>query len=279
MTNYGLPYRGSKSKFAEKIISKLPSGGVFYDLFCGGGAVTHSAMRSGKWDLFVMNDINTAQSQLFKNALEGKYKNAYDWVGLQQFNALKNKDAFIASVWSFNSNKRSYFVAKDLEKPYEILHKTIVCETPEERFSYFRKLARVLKKNPDLIDNMIRNPVVRRIARYSDVSNIALDSSKLKIYSCDYKEVPLTEQGVIYCDIPYSRSELYKGDDGERKKFDYEDFYDWCEQQTLPVFISESNMPLDRFDCIAIMGQRVSAFAGTVATATEKLWVPKHQIT
>ena len=277
MKNYGLPYRGSKNKFATRIVEFLPAGETLYDLFCGGGAITHKAMESGKWSSFVMNDINTAQSQLFKNALEGKYKNAYEWVGLQQFNELKNSDAYIASVWSFNSNKRSYFVAKDLEEAYEAMHKTIVEPTSKKRFAYFRKLARILKQNPELLDNMIRNPVIERIARYESLFDEGFDSTKVKTFGLDYKDVPLTEPGVIYCDIPYSQTESYKHDDGVKRKFNFEEFYDWCAKQTLPVYISESDMPLDRFDCVAIIGQRVSAFGGQVSTKTEKLWIPKHQ--
>lgn len=34
---YGLPYKGSKNRIAEKIISVLPSADYFIDLFGGGG--------------------------------------------------------------------------------------------------------------------------------------------------------------------------------------------------------------------------------------------------
>lgn len=43
MAKYGMPYQGSKSRIAEEIIGMLPAGGVFYDLFAGGCAITHAA--------------------------------------------------------------------------------------------------------------------------------------------------------------------------------------------------------------------------------------------
>ena len=46
--NYGLPYMGSKNRIARDIVEQLPSAECFVDLFCGGCAVTHAAMLSGK---------------------------------------------------------------------------------------------------------------------------------------------------------------------------------------------------------------------------------------
>ena len=42
---YGLPYMGSKSKIAEDILSFLPPGSRFVDLFGGGGE--YDALRYG----------------------------------------------------------------------------------------------------------------------------------------------------------------------------------------------------------------------------------------
>lgn len=36
---YGMPYKGSKSRIAEAIISRLPPAKHFYDVFGGGGDV------------------------------------------------------------------------------------------------------------------------------------------------------------------------------------------------------------------------------------------------
>ena len=75
MRNYGIPYKGSKNKIAEKIVDLLPEGGTLYDLFCGGCAITDCAMQSGKWDKFVINDIDPQLPKFFRDAIEGKFKN------------------------------------------------------------------------------------------------------------------------------------------------------------------------------------------------------------
>lgn len=43
---YGLPYKGSKNKIAERIVDFLPKAKNFYDLFAGGCAITHCAELS-----------------------------------------------------------------------------------------------------------------------------------------------------------------------------------------------------------------------------------------
>jgi hypothetical protein len=62
--------------------------------------------------------------------------------------------------------------------------------------------------------------------------------------NCDYREVKIEPDGVIYCDIPYKNTDQYN------IEFDHEAFYDWCEQQEVPVYISEYQMPEDRFECV-----------------------------
>jgi site-specific DNA-adenine methylase len=52
---------------------------------------------------------------------------------------------------------------------------------------------------------------------------------------------------VIYCDPPYKDTTKYNVE-----TFDYERFYDWCVMMAKNniVFISEYNMPQDKFECI-----------------------------
>ena len=89
----------------------------------------------------------------------------------------------------------------------------------------------------------------------------------------DYEEVAIPEDSVIYCDIPYEDTNVYNKAEG----FDYERFYQWCERQTQPVFISSYQMPEDRFDCIEEFTHR-STFAQKYNNlVTERIYVPKHQ--
>lgn len=89
----------------------------------------------------------------------------------------------------------------------------------------------------------------------------------------DYAKVEIPDDSVIYCDIPYEDTNVYNKAEG----FDYERFYDWCEHQTQPVFISSYQMPDDRFDCIEEFSHRSTLSATANNLVTERIYVPKHQ--
>ena len=72
-THYGVPYQGNKSRIADIIIKILPAGKRLVDLFGGGGAITHCAMLSNKWESFLYNDLNDMITSLFIDAVYGKY--------------------------------------------------------------------------------------------------------------------------------------------------------------------------------------------------------------
>ena len=96
---------------------------------------------------------------------------------------------------------------------------------------------------------------------------------KISLYTGDYASVPIAEDSIIYCDIPY------EGTDGYQKGgFDFERFYDWCFRQTEPVFISSYKMPSD-FEEVAVFKHTQSLCATKTSTVYEKLFVPKTQKT
>lgn len=98
--------------------------------------------------------------------------------------------------------------------------------------------------------------------------NTRLTSSVL-----DYAEVEIPKDSVVYCDIPYENTNVYN----KAERFDYDRFYDWCERQTEPVFVSGYDMPLDRFDVVAEFAHRITLCATANNLVTERVFVPKHQ--
>ena len=71
--SYGLPYMGSKSRIADKILDLIPPGEVFVDLFAGGCAVTHAAILRKQYRRYIVNDI-TDYPDLFLRACRGEIK-------------------------------------------------------------------------------------------------------------------------------------------------------------------------------------------------------------
>lgn len=66
--------------------------------------------------------------------------------------------------------------------------------------------------------------------------------------TCDYSELEVPPNSLIYCDIPYKSTKQYL----ISKDFDYERFYNWCRDMKSRghiIFVSEYWMPED-FTCV-----------------------------
>lgn len=119
---YGLPYKGSKNKLAERIVSLLPKRTHLIDLFCGGCAVSHAALVKGKYQHIHINDINWMCPTLFIDALNGKYNDETRWISREDFFRLKDTDPYVAVVWSFGNNLRDYLYSKEIEPLKKAIH-------------------------------------------------------------------------------------------------------------------------------------------------------------
>ena len=119
---YGLPYKGSKNKLAERIVRLLPKRTNLIDLFCGGCAVSHAALLMGKYEHIHINDINWMCPTLFIDALNGKYNDENRWISREDFFRLKDTDPYVAVVWSFGNNLRDYLYSKEIEPLKKAIH-------------------------------------------------------------------------------------------------------------------------------------------------------------
>ena len=123
--NYGLPYKGSKNRIAKKILEVLPAAPVLYDVFCGGCAVTHAALLSGKYSRVVANDINGMIPHAFETAITGGFRTEDRWISRDDFQRLYKTDPYVAICFSFGNNLREYCYARDLEPYKRALHYAI----------------------------------------------------------------------------------------------------------------------------------------------------------
>lgn len=119
---YGLPYKGSKNKLAERIVRLLPKRTHLIDLFCGGCAVSHAALLMGKYEHIHINDINWMCPTLFIDALNGKYNDENRWISREDFFRLKDTDPYVAVVWSFGNNLHTYLYSKEIEPLEKAIH-------------------------------------------------------------------------------------------------------------------------------------------------------------
>ena len=140
---------GSKNTIAEDIISILPSGERLVDLFCGGCAITHCAMLSGKWKKFLVNDIDPRMPQTFIDAVGGKFADETRWISREDFHRLKDNDQFVRLCFSFGNNGQRYMYNKDREIYKRAAHHAIMFDDWSLLRGLVPELATELEKKLD----------------------------------------------------------------------------------------------------------------------------------
>lgn len=321
--NYGLPYQGSKNRIAKRLVDALPAAPVLYDVFCGGCAVTHAAMLSGKYQRFVINDRRGWLPDAFREAINGGYAHEDRWISREDFERFRSTDAYAAMCFSFGNGCRWYMYARGLEPYKRALHYATFWRDfapwaalcPETADALAAGLAPIEDRKQrriqagkfivgslraqiaagTLTPDILQKPIYRQIRRPKAASNSlqrleslerlerlqslqSLESlpGALTAHSGDYRELRFDEPGIIYCDPPYM-SVYAKGKD-YGCEFDAEAFYSWCETQKLPVYISEYQMPEERFVCVAEWDKITTMSAKTPTHVTERLWRPRTQL-
>ena len=286
---YGLPYKGSKNQIAEWIVEQLPEGEVFVDLFCGGGAVTHAAMLSRKWERFIMNDIDGRLPVLFKECAYGKHNTRThpEWISREDFHRLKDSDAYVALVWSFGNNGKDYLYGADIEEYKHAYHLLVFDNNPEpmrkigielkmshksDAYSRYldynaqiQKLFAKTKSHEHELENCERLQTLERLE-----SLYRLQS--LQSLQSDYRDVAIHDGAVIYCDIPYSSTNC-----GKYEGFNHADFYAWAEKQD-NIFISEYSMPEPFVEVASIEKTVLSTSNGSGYKAIEKLFTNRRTL-
>lgn len=302
MARYGIPYMGSKNSIAQWILQFLPRAENFYDLFCGGCAITHAAIEQNKYRRYFINDIKPDMPKGFVDCINGKYINDHRWISREDFDLLKGGDDLLVNVcFSFGNNweKGGYAYGKELEpykkaihyavlfNEYNLLNDLFGVEVPEhisqindklERYYLIRKLIRDCsdlgkERKFHSLGNLERIQSLERLNTLISLSDLRKRNSDIIWSSKSYDEVEILDNSVIYCDIPYKDTKTYS-----ENAFDHDKFYDWCLKQTKPVFVSEYNMPSDKFVCIGEKLKQVKMSGqDKTQSSIERIFVPIHQ--
>lgn len=273
MANYGVPYKGSKNKIAKQIIDFLPSGGTLYDLFAGGCAITHCAMESGKYDRYIVNDIEPGITQLFIDAVNGKYANEKRWISREDFFKLKESDPYVKYCWSFGNNGRDYLYSKEIEPLKKHLHNIFFAENSQEARLEWKAFIRDFRTSKQSLQSLEMLQSLQSLERLQSMERMER-LQRLQRICTDYRNIRIESDAVIYCDIPYKNTNRYG--DG-KAEFDYNSFYDWACSQNVPVFISEYDMPEDRFECVLEIKKQSCMAATKTLSVTEKLYIPRKK--
>lgn len=289
--NYGIPYKGSKNKLAERLINLFPKADNFYDLFCGGCAVAHAALLSHKYKTVHINDIEPKVVDLFIRATRGEFKNETRWISHEEFDRLKSSDYLVACLFSFGNDFRSYLYSKDIEPMKKAAHYAILFGD----FSYFREWNKEISDKVEsalksislserqkrrltlcqIVKNICKRKIqIQNLERLQILESLESLESYINSSSQDYSEVKIKQNSVIYCDIPYESTGIYF-----KQKFDYSRFYDWCCKQTEPLFISSYNISDPRFKCISEFEHRSTLNDKLNNKVIERVYMPITEAT
>ena len=273
---YGLPYKGSKNSIADWLIDNLPPAEHFYDLFCGGCAVTHAAMVHQKFKYYHVNDILADVPQLFVDACNGKYRNETRWISREDLFALKDTDTYVRLCWSFGNDQRTYMYSKEIEPWKKALHYARVFgdnsllremgiqsdgsrkDIEMHYEEYMWKYCEWYGENVNISDakhigELQRLQSLESLQRLQSLESLQRLQS-LEVTAKDYADIEILQNSVVYCDIPYKGTNGY-GLDDSKDNFDHARFYEWALSRNFTVFISSYSLP-DDFAPIAIKGKR-----------------------
>lgn len=181
--NFGLSYKGSKNLLAQRILDCIPSASVFVDLFCGGCAVSHAALLSGRFARVVVNDIEGDVSRLFVAAVNGQYKGESRWISREDFFRLKESDPYVRYCWSFGNSGMNYIYSEDVEPYKRALHYAVV-------FGDFAALRRLCPLVSDAAEKALAGLASRK-ARRIEVGRVIVRRLKQVGKPEDLKNNPL----------------------------------------------------------------------------------------
>ncbi len=288
MSEFGIPYMGSKAKIAKSICMKLPKADHFYDLFGGGFSMTHCMIKdfSHKYKTFHYNEIKSDVVGLVNRSIAGEF--SYDrfkpeWISRDEFFKRKDHDAYVRCLWSFGNDQKGYLFGREIEAYKKSLHMAVVfnefndfaekllgfntwpvyAKTIKQRRLFVRqKVAYDAKKNPlkgrgdlqqlERLEQLEQLQQLEQLERLGQLDRLEQleQLQRLTTSSLSYDQVDIKPNSIIYCDIPYENTADY-GNFFNRSKF-----LDWAANHSEPVYISEYNVSDPRFKMVYTIDKR-----------------------
>ena len=296
MSNYGIPYQGSKNRILKNVCSVFPKAKNFYDLFGGGGSVTHfmALHRKNDFENFHYNEIQARVYDLFLRAISGEFnyeKFKPEFVDRERFLKEKDDDGYISCVWSFGNNQRDYIFSKEIEPYKKSMHNAIVFNNFDDlakitlgmdRFSegysieqkrlflrnkieYYR-LSKTLPKELWCFLNAEQLGRLEQLERLEKLQQLQISQQLERLGRLEQLE-RLGPKKIKTTNMDYKKVEIlndsivycdipYKNTAAYSHEFNHSDFFDWASDLDKPVYISEFNISDPRFKLIKTIKKR-----------------------
>lgn len=224
-----MKYMGSKNRLAKYILPIIlknrKKDQYFYDLMCGGGNICDKIPHP-----VVANDSDYYTISALK-----MIRDSIDKIP-------KNNTEFTED--HYNEFKQFVKLCKEHNDEKKLSHSIGLIGYAGFTYSYSGKFfggwARGNASNGSPRDYVAES--------YRNAVKQSPNLQHVTLTNYDYWEIPLYPNSIIYLDPPYKNSTKYR-----KKDFDYDFFYNWCVEKSNEgheVYISEYQMPDDRFECI-----------------------------
>ena len=275
MSDYSMPYQGSKNSIAEWVLDHLPAADTLVDLMAGGCAVSHAALMSGKYKHVIANDI-TDTALIFDAAMRGEMDGYATVLTRDEFNQVKDTDTLAAMIYSFGNNRTDYLYGRDIEPVKTAASRMILAPSIHERRLAYKRFITMLDKHIRaegmVKDNLKNLEAVQRLERVQALSQIDTQATFTPLQG-DYRNVHIPRNAVVYIDPPYrgTRCYAYNG-------FDFDAFDAWLRTVPNLTIISEYTAPPECVEIAHRQKKVTIAQNDNTKEATELLLVPARQL-
>jgi site-specific DNA-adenine methylase len=258
VASYGIPYMGSKNKIVKKLLEVIPAAQNFYDLFGGGGCVSHYIATNcrDKWPNVYYNEIDMLVVDLMRDAISGKYNYEVfkpNFISREDFIVNKDTCGYTKLCWSFGNNGITYLFGKDIEDIKRDMHNAVIFDKFSELFVSTWGVSEWpvgmdIKQRRFHIRMLARQRGLQQFKRLQQLEQLErlqqferFQQQPFVVTNLDYRNVGIKPNSVIYCDIPYQNTAQYT------TQFHRESFLDWAAECANPVFVSEYGISDIRF--------------------------------
>ena len=268
MARYGLPYQGSKSRIAEWVVNLLPQSHTLVDLFAGGGAITHCALLSGKWERIIANDMTDSMT-VFCAAINGEFDGYAACPSREEWLEYRDTDTALALLHSFGNDRTTYLWSEELEAVKRPASLMVSSASLWERYQWYHRFIDALADyfSKDGNGRITELEGVERLVQLERVSRL----QGLQGLQGDYRLVAIPEGATVYADPPY-RGTPNSSRYGE---FDFDAFDAWINGVDFPVYVSEYDAPAGCVE-IARIQRTTSMAANSTDKRTERIFVQER---
>ena len=269
-----MPWQGSKSRIAEWVVGLLPPSHTLVDLFAGGGAITHCALLSGKWERIIANDM-TDSMMVFCAAINGEFDGYAACPARDEWFAYRDTDTAMALLHSFGNDRTTYMWSPELEAVKRPASLMISSPSLWERYQWYHRFCDALADYMESNDGDLPNRLTElndreRVGRLVQLERVTRLQG-LQGLQGDYRLIDIPDGATVYADPPYRGTP----NSSRYGAFDFYAFDQWLGGVDFPVFVSEFDAPAGCVE-VAQTERTTSMAANTTDTRIERIFVQER---